>query len=361
MTPENLQDVLDAVLEGVVVVDDAGAIARLNDEACRILEISAEHASGSRLETIVGGEHRVATLAEQVRRNGRAAIADGVPLPRRYGSELEIDVAVSPLGDGLLVAMRDLTLRRSLSERVEQREQLARYGHIAAGIAHEVKNPLGGIRGAAELIGHWSEDERARNASALITREVDRITALVDELMVFARGDRLKMESVNLHRVIDGVLELLGMDPLSAGRDLERNYDPSIPDLPADPDRLTQVFLNLARNALQAMEETGGGTLSITTRVSLGERLVNSTGRPIPTISVLFNDTGPGIAPDVLERLATPFFTTRTEGVGLGLAVARHWVTRHGGTLRISSQLGEGTTARVDLPLHGVDHAPEAM
>jgi len=131
---------------------------------------------------------------------------------------------------------------------------------------------------------------------------------------------------------------------------VERGYDPSIPELMADERRLTQIFLNLARNALQALAGTSG-SLTVRTRVTLDHRLPGIDGRPLPTIMVEFIDSGPGISQDDLRRLATPFFTTKSQGTGLGLAVARHWASQHGGTLDIRSTEGKGTTARVSLPL----------
>jgi two-component system nitrogen regulation sensor histidine kinase GlnL len=270
-----------------------------------------------------------------------------------------VDVAASPLWDerrapsGVVLALRDRTIHRSLAERATERERLSAYGTIAAGIAHEVKNPLGGIRGAAEILAARTSDAKSRDAAAVIVREVERIRALVDELMVFNRGDALRLGPINIHRVLDDVLELLSMDPLAAGVKLERSFDPSIPELCADPDRLTQVFLNLGRNALQALE--GDGTLAVETRMALEQRLASPSGASVPTVTITVADDGPGIEPDVFEQLSTPFFTTRAGGTGLGLAVTRHWVARHGGALRLSSEPGHGTRARVSLPIGGPD------
>jgi two-component system nitrogen regulation sensor histidine kinase GlnL len=261
--------------------------------------------------------------------------------------------------NGAVVVIRDRTITNSLREIVYQQEQLASYGLLAAGIAHEVKNPLGGIRGAAELIGRWSDDERATRASSLIVGEVDRITELVEKLMVFARDDELQLEPMNLHQVLDAVIELARMDKLSDGMLIERVYDPSIPDMVADADRLRQVFLNLVRNAMQAMSG-GSGRLEIETRMTLDERLAGQDLASIPTVQVVFRDNGSGISPEILDRLATPFFTTRRKGTGLGLAVSRHWITRHRGTLNIASPPGEGAVIRVNLPLDAPKDQAEA-
>ena len=244
----------------------------------------------------------------------------------------------------------DRTIANSLREIVSQQEQLASYGLLAAGIAHEVKNPLGGIRGAAELIGRWSEDDRANRAASLIVDEVDRIAELVEKFMVFAKDDELSLAPMNLHQVLDSVIELARLDSLSDGMLIERVYDPSIPDMVADADRLRQVFLNLVRNAMQAMS-SGSGRLQIETRMTLDERLAGQDLASIPTVQVIFSDNGCGIPPEILDRLATPFFTTRKKGTGLGLAVSRHWVTQHRGTLSISSSPEGGAAIRVNLPL----------
>ncbi len=347
---------LEAVLDGVVVVDGALRVEHLNAEACRMLETSAEAARGEPLAEVVA-DPVFEAIGRWVLETGRGAVQDDRSLARRFAEPLVVDVAASPLWDaarrpdGVVFSVRDRTIHRSLAERVTERERLAAYGTIAAGIAHEVKNPLGGIRGAAEILGARTQDAKLRDAAALIVREVDRIRLLVDELMVFNQGEALRLGPVNVHRVLDEVLELLSMDPLAAGVKLERSFDPSIPELRADAGRLTQVFLNLGRNALQALD--GDGTLRIESRMALENRLSALDGANLPTLQITVADDGPGIEAEVLEQLSTPFFTTRFGGTGLGLAVSRHWVARHGGALRIESEPGRGTRARVSLPVAG--------
>lgn len=352
----DLQRVIDAVLDGVVVVDEDGRVEFLNAEACRILETSVEAAILTPLDQIVGPDHALAKVVQTVLGTGRSCIESEQPVLRRFEPDLVVDVAASPLLEedractGVVLALRDRTIQRTLAEWVSEREQLSAFGRIAAGIAHEVKNPLGGIRGAAELVLARATDTRSRNAAELIVREVDRIVALVDDLMVFNQGPSLRLEPVNIHRVLEDVIELLSMDPLAVGVVLERAFDPSIPDLLASGDRLTQVFLNLGRNALQALG--GSGTLRFETRMTLDRRLTGESGEAMPTLSVSVADDGPGISAELLEKVTTPLFTTRQAGTGLGLAVARHWVAQHGGVMRIESATDRGTVVRVSLPLH---------
>jgi two-component system nitrogen regulation sensor histidine kinase GlnL len=294
-------------------------------------------------------------LSRTVLASGRAAIEREQVVDLRLAGNIVADVAASPLleghtVDGVALMLRDCAIQNSLQEIVAQREALSSFGRIAAGIAHEVKNPLGGIRGAAEILASRAQDTKSRSTAELIIREVDRIALLVDDFAVLSRGDELRLVPANIHRVIDDVLALTDLESIGAEVVVKRNFDPSIPELVGDVDRLSQVFLNLTRNAFQAMEDKGG-ELIITTRMTLDHHLSSAEGRHRPTLLVEFSDTGPGIEPSVLEKLATPFFTTRPNGTGLGLTVARHWVVRHEGTLGVESKPGLGTTVRVALPI----------
>jgi two-component system nitrogen regulation sensor histidine kinase GlnL len=340
----------------VVVIDADGTVDQLNSAACRILEQSADASKGAPVERLLGPTHALARLGRKVLETGVPTIETGQEIESRFHEGLRVDVAASPLFDetgvldGAVLVLRDRSAQRRLEQFEAERERLAFFGRIAAGVAHEVKNPLGGIRGAGELLSMRAEDTKTREIADLIVRESTRIANLLDDFMVFARGDRLRLRAFNLHLILDHVLDLLSHDPLSGQCTIERAYDPSIPELLADADRLTQVFLNLTRNALQAME-SGGGRLTITTGMTLDHRVLTGSGRPLPTVAVWIGDTGTGMGEEELRQATTPFYTARSEGTGLGLSVAEYWVSQHGGTLHIESAPGQGTTVRVTLPL----------
>jgi two-component system nitrogen regulation sensor histidine kinase GlnL len=353
----DLGDVLEAILAGVVIVDHEGRVEELNSTACRMLAHSPESVLGAPVETLVAPDHAISRLARQVLETGVGMSEIDRRVAPRGAPPVTVDVAGSPLfdeagtPDGVVLVLRDRSAHRRLERLEAERERFAALGRIAAGIAHEIKNPLGGIRGAGELLVRRAEDDKTRETAELVVREAARITSLVDDFMVFARGDRLRLVPVNVHRVLDGVLDLLAHDRLSEGVEFVRAYDPSIPDLLADADRLTQVFLNLARNALQAMENKGG-TLTVHTRMTLDHRIVLDPGSPaVPTLAVRIEDTGEGMDEESLHQARTPFFTTRSGGTGLGLAVAEYWVSQHQGSLHLESRPGRGTTVRVTLPL----------
>ncbi|MEN8160883.1 MAG: ATP-binding protein [Myxococcota bacterium] len=352
----SLGDVLEALLAGTVVVDQSGRVEELNSVACRLLEHSRAAVLGRPVEALVYPEHPLARLARKVLASGTAISELDQPIERRGGEHVHVDVAASPLfdegarPDGVLLVLRDRRVERRLEQLETERERVEPFGRIAAGLAHEIKNPLGGIRGAGELLATRATEDKARETAELVVREADRITRLVDELGVFARGDELRLVPTNVHRVLDGVLDLVSHDPLARGVAFERVFDPSIPELLADADRLSQVFLNLIRNALQALAETGG-RVTVTTRMTLDHRIALEPGRPLPTLAIFIDDTGRGMDADELRQATTPFFTTRTGGTGLGLALAEYWVARHRGSMHIESEKGAGTRVRITLPV----------
>jgi two-component system nitrogen regulation sensor histidine kinase GlnL len=355
----DLGSVLEAILAGVVVLDREGRVQELNSAASRLVEHSRESVLGRPVEALVEPGHAVARV-------GRQALATGVPISesgqrieRRTEGDAEVDVAASPLFDrrgrvdGVVLVLRDRAAYRRLEQLEAERERFASFGRIAAGLAHEIKNPLGGIQGAGELLLSRAADPKTRETAALIVRESARIAGLVDDFMVFARGERLRLGPVNLHRILDGVLDLLAHDPIAQGCSFERLYDPSIPEFLADADRLVQVFLNLSRNGLQAMEHRGG-VLSVSTGLRLDHRIAVGDERPVPAIAIWLRDTGRGMSADELRQARMPFFTTRAGGTGLGLAVAEYWIAQHQGTLHIESEKERGTAVRVTLPLRRI-------
>jgi two-component system nitrogen regulation sensor histidine kinase GlnL len=353
----SLGDVLEALRAGTVVVDRNGAVEELNSVACRLLEHSREAVLGHPVEVLVDPEHALARIARKVLATGVAISELEQQIEQRGGERAMVDIAASPLfreadaaPDGVLVVLRDRSAERRLELLEAERERFEAFGRIAAGLAHEIKNPLGGIRGAGELLAARAADAKTPEIAELVVHESGRITRLVDELGVFARGDELRLAPANVHRVLDDVLALVSHDPLAGACQIVRAYDPSIPELLADADRLTQVFLNLIRNALQATNATGG-TLTVTTRMTLDHRIALDEGRPLPTLAIWIEDTGRGMDADELRQATTPFFTTRAGGTGLGLALAEYWVARHFGSLHLESTKGAGTRARVTLPL----------
>jgi two-component system nitrogen regulation sensor histidine kinase GlnL len=275
-----------------------------------------------------------------------------------FGRQFLVRLTLSPLFDagggliGTALLFHDLTAQRPHTETAERRARVSDLAAVAAGLAHEVKNPLGGIKGAGQLLAErFGDDADASRFTALIIREVDRVSGLLEQLLELTRPPHLRPAAVNVHRVLQEVLLLEGVTASDA-LTVDCRFDPSLPDVWADEDQLRQIFLNLVKNALDAMERAG--TLTVTTRIETDFHVRHPDwGRSRQFLSVEIEDTGSGIAPDDLERIFTPFFTTKATGTGLGLAITHRLVTQHGGILHVESETGRGTRFRVSLPVAG--------
>ena len=343
---------LGSLRVGVITVDDKGAVELQNPEASRVLGLSAKMTLGRNLRDCLGAQHPAAVLLQQVLDDGRELAQNGVQIPRTIGDPLVADLVASPLGDereGVVLMLHDRTISVELEAMLEQRVQTELHALLASGIAHEIRNPLGGIRGAAELLEAKLGDPALEKYPELIRQETDRIKRLLDEFAELTHGGDLHTRHVNIHEVLDRLLGLQTRSNAWQGIDVRREYDPSIPELELDPDRITQVFLNLCRNAVQAMD--GNGQLTVRTRVDTIYQVHAPGESPHHMVRVEVEDTGPGIPEEHLPHVFTPFFTRREGGTGLGLPIAQQWVVRHGGRIQVMPGHATGTKVRVLLPL----------
>lgn len=350
-----LAAILDSLRIGVLAIDAQGRAELQNAEASRILGLSAEATRGHRFDEFFGPNHPARPLLSEALHHQREVSVHACNIPQRRSSEpLVVDLAAAPVLvtgelDGAVLTLRDHTIGRELEALMDQRTRSELFAELASGVAHEVRNPLGGIRGAAELLLGKLDQAELRRYPELIRDETDRILRLLDDLAQFTRGGDLHFESVNLHRVLDDLIHLQSQARSWEGIEVRREYDPSIPELELDPDRITQVFLNLIRNAVQAMGERG--ELTLRTRVESEFHLAGGEKRRVRMVRVEVDDTGPGIPDEDLPHVFTPFFTRRARGTGLGLPVAQHWVVRHGGRILILPRREGGTRVRVQLPV----------
>jgi two-component system, NtrC family, sensor histidine kinase HydH len=230
-------------------------------------------------------------------------------------------------------------------ERVKERDRLAALGEMAAGLAHEIRNPLGAIKGAAQLLGKPSSAEETAEFLEIIVEEANRLNNVVTRFLDYARSERPGREGadkVDLNMVVKRTEQLLRQD-LAKNVELRVRIDDQLPQIAGDPESLMQVFLNLGQNAIQAMPD--GGTIEILTTRRRRSRL--GYGQ---FAEVRFRDTGHGIPRDKLKKLFIPFYTTKQKGTGLGLAISHRIVNQHGGTIEVRSTLGQGSTFSVFLP-----------
>ena len=247
-----------------------------------------------------------------------------------------------------LAAQIAITLENSrVYERMKERDRLAALGEMAAGLAHEIRNPLGAIKGAAQLlvgpdgrpIGDTSESVEF---IGIIVDEVNRLNRVVSQFLDYARPYKGELSEIDVGEVVKKTLALLEQE--AAGKvAIDATFAEGLPQVRADAEQLRQVFLNLGLNAIQAM--TDGGRLSVSTAKRPGRR-----GAPA-SVEIRFRDTGPGIPRERLRNLFIPFFTTKEKGTGLGLPISQRIVTQHGGTIEVRSEPGKGSTFTVLLPV----------
>jgi two-component system sensor histidine kinase HydH len=249
-----------------------------------------------------------------------------------------------------LAAQATITVENSRHfDRIRERDRLAALGEMAAGLAHEIRNPLGSIKGAAQLL---AEEPHAEGPYlGVITEEVERLNGVVSQFLTYARPMKGVGEWVDVNQVLARTLTLLNAADHPC--EIELIAAPNLPQVRSEPELLRQVTLNLARNAIEAMGEAGGH-LVISTALTRRRQPDTSRGRyrgeRVSFIRIRFEDDGPGMPPEVLERLYIPFYTTKPGGTGLGLAICQRIVRSLDGTIEVSSRLGEGTTFSIYLP-----------
>lgn len=324
---------------------------------------SATRVVGRGLGDVFGPEARlVRHLAETVRlAEGRAEAESEIETA--LGRVVAVSLQTAPIHGaagglrGAVAVLRDLSRLKALEAEVRRGERLAALGQMALALAHEIRNPLGAIRGVAQLLG----DELGgayREHVAVMLAEIDRVNRVMEALLDLGRPMRFAFAAVNLHELLERVCLLAEPAAREQGVQIVRRYDPSLPALWADADRLVQVFQNLVQNAIEAMP--GGGRLTLTTRLSLDPVYgkVDLGAGPRPLVEVLVHDEGEGIPEALRDRVFDPFVTTKPRGLGLGLALAHRIVEEHRGALRVSSSPGKGTTFACYLPTAPPGSAP---
>lgn len=355
-------DILTGIVDGVVVTDAGNRVLIWNRAAEEMTGIASIDALGQNAAAVLFDNPAVVSLIEKTIASGRSYSDYEAELRGKHQPVLPVGLVTSVLTDsqgrptGVILTIRNQTGVRDLKERMRRSDRLATLGMIAAGIAHEVKNPLVGIRGAAQLMKSelQSDEEASWNLTEyldVILKEADRLNKVVDGILDFTRLKPQEMKEYNIHSILDRVLLLNEESARQSGVVLARLYDPSLPDIIGNEGQLIQVFLNIIKNAIEAMP--GGGKLTVVTRMSDLFTSVQADGKKHRLMVVKVVDTGPGIKQEHLKDIFTPFFTTKDRGVGLGLALSYQIVQEHLGTIRVESQGGKGTTFRVYLPLAG--------
>jgi two-component system nitrogen regulation sensor histidine kinase GlnL len=354
----NYESVLAGLPDAVIAVDHDLHVVFWNAAAEALTGRSARRAQGRLLkELFPPGASLVRRLAETLATGESRSEAESA-VESADGRSVPVSLVTAPLfaRDGTVEAavavVRDVSRIRQLEAEVRRGETLAAAGRMAVGVAHEIRNPLGAIRGAVQLLAReLGDDPRWREYTEVLLKEVARVNRIIEALLDLGRPVQLRPVPLNLHQLLERVTLLHAEDARARSIAFVRRYDPSLPPILGDEDRLVQVFQNLIVNAMEAMPE--GGRITLTTRVSLnavyGKMDVGAGPRTMVEVQV--SDEGRGIPAAVRSRIFDPFFTTKDRGLGLGLALCHRIVEEHRGAIQVESTEGRGTTVTCFLPI----------
>ena len=349
--PESGQ-VLRALPFPVMVVDGDGVIDYVNGAVEQFFGQGSTTLLGKPLNRFLPEDSPIYSLISQVRSTG-ASVAEydvTLHLPRREPVPLTVQAALyDDPGNSVVLSFQEQSFANTIDRRLVHRDAARAVTALAGVLAHEIKNPLSGIRGAAQLLEQTADDDD-RQLTHLIRDEVDRICALVDSIGVFSEQPALTREAVNIHEVLERVRQIA---VAGFGRHVRfvESYDPSLPPVYGVRDQLIQVFLNLVKNAAEAVPHDGG-EIVLTTAYRHGVRLAVPGGekRILLPLRVSIEDNGPGIPDDMAGSIFDPFVTTKSNGTGLGLALVAKLVGDLGGAVELDSDPGR-TVFHVMLPV----------
>lgn len=388
------EPILSSIEEGILVTDQTQAVRFVNAAAEQLIGLSHAQTLDRPYMEVFALNPWVVEIVHRTEVLGSRSTAGEGELQTRSLRPVPVRLTCSPIitseGNslGLILVLHDLSHQKERQKEEQDVTHLGQLGVIAAGLAHEIKNPLAGIRGATQLLQRKIPyDPSTFEYTAVMLREIDRLSTLLQQLLQLSPNPALARTPHNVHKLLAEVL-LLERETAPKGIKIIQQFDPSLPDILGDASQLMQVFRNMIKNGLQALADIRGGVLTIATRMAtdfhilrshdvmsvdptryiagaptsaiLPQRQLQTRGaseisrsvpRPLRLLVVAFSDNGPGIAPDHLPHLFTPFFTTKTHGTGLGLAIAQRIILHHGGTIRVDSVPGSNTTFSVYLPV----------
>jgi len=350
---------LDALPHPVLLLSDGNRIEYANVRAEHFFQSSAALLRRQTLDNIVAFGSPLLALIGHVRRSGSNVNEYSVDLGSiKSGEHRLVDVygaLVSETNGKILVMLQQRTMAHMIERQLTHRGAARSVSGLAAILAHEIKNPLSGIRGAAQLLESTISDQD-RSLTQLICAETDRICNLIDRMEVFGDERPLPREPVNIHDVLDHVKKIAEAGFASHIKLMEQ-YDPSLPAVPGSRDKLIQTFLNLVKNAAEAIgDDRSDGQILLSTAFRPGVRLTVpvSAARVSLPLQISIEDNGPGVPDDLKPHLFEPFVTTKSSGSGLGLALVAKFIGDHGGIIECDTT-SRGATFRALMPMHEGD------
>jgi PAS domain S-box-containing protein len=353
----NYEAVLAGLPDAVIAVDTGLSVVFWNSAAEVLTGRSTRRATGRVLKDVFPPESSIVRrLAETIATGEGRSEPEGL-LDTVDNRKVPVGIVTAPLFgregtvEAAVAVLRDLSRIRQLEAEVRRGETLAAAGRMAVGLAHEIRNPLGAIRGAVQLLSREIGAGRLREYTDVLLAEVDRVNRTVEMLLDLARPVQLRPVPLNLHQLLERVALVSEETAREKRIKIVRRYDPSLPAIWGDEDRLLQVFHNLVRNAMEAMP--GGGRLTLSTRVSLDPLFgkVDLGAGQRSMVEAQIADEGRGMPASVRAHIFDPFYTTKESGLGLGLALCHRILDEHRGAIQVESAEGRGTLVTCFLPI----------
>jgi PAS domain S-box-containing protein len=354
----NYEAVLAGLPDAVIAVDADTRVVFWNAAAEELLTRSARRAVGRALKDIFPFDDSLIRRLHETLATGESRSESETSVETTENRRVPVSLVTAPIFardgsvEGAVAVLRDLSRIQQLESEVRRGETLAAAGRMAIGLAHEIRNPLSAIRGAVQLLQReLGQGSSLREYTAVLLKEVDRVNRVIETLLDLSRPVQVRRVPLNLHQVFERVALLQEEAAREHGVTIVRRYDPSLPGILGDEDRLVQVFHNLIRNAIEAMKD--GGHLTLSTRVSANPLYgkMGTGGASRKMVEAVVADEGSGIPEGLRQRMFDPFFTTKESGMGLGLAVCHRIMEELNGAILVDSVEGRGTTVTCFLPI----------
>jgi two-component system nitrogen regulation sensor histidine kinase GlnL len=339
-----LDTLINSLKETIILFDKRTKITFINKSGEELLRKSSKDITGKKLLQIFNSEKTISPLIKKTIREGRSLRGKSVSL--NIGHPINIDFSLSPffLNDKIDGAILSLSENINITDREDYDYDFDSAVYLLGTIAHEIKNPLGGIKGAAQLLRSVARNGSIKEYINLIIRETDRLNSILQDYLTICKTPSL--QPVNIHEVLEKSLAILNIPVLKAGISIRRMYDPSLPQIQGDEAKLLQVFLNIIKNAVESMKKGGG--LEITTSPSK-ESFIDH-GKIKKWVLISIKDTGRGIPEKDLKKIFLPFYTKKKSGTGIGLALSKKVIKDHGGFIKVESRINKGTVFHLYMP-----------
>lgn len=344
----------------LICIDMNGSITFLNANAGATLGYEVEELLGRNLVDLFAEPDKTGKILDLMLIPNKRFESREVKLVSKLGHQIPIGFSTSPLVEkeeqiGVIITFRDLTEINLMRKQVERMDRLATLGELATGIAHEVRNPLGGIKTAAQVLEEsFEEHDRRIELVSRIVREIDRVNNLLTDFFKFAKPVKPSRDYCDVESIIDGIYLLLASQMNTHGIRFKEEFSDVVPKIFADVHQIEQVFMNIFLNAIQAMAEGGDLHVKVYT-TTLGDQGQHPWtdeifDKKLPFVAVDISDSGAGIPRENLEKIFNPFFTTKSEGMGLGLSICSRLVAENNGNIFVDSEPGKGSRFTVVLP-----------